>query len=114
MGFVVDSVENGKEALEKITYAPPGYYNLVIMDLQMPVMNGWEAAQAIRALPDPVQAKIPIVALSANVTESDQQRSRDSGIDAHLIKPLDLALLLNTIAALTDQKRPEKRAPGAG
>ena len=113
MGFVVDSVENGREALEKITYAPPGYYNLVIMDLQMPVMDGWEASKAIRALPDPVQAKIPIVALSANVTDSDQQRSKDSGIDAHLVKPMDLALLLDTIEALTDQKRPEKRAPEA-
>lgn len=113
MGFVVDSVENGKEALEKVTYAPPGYYNLVIMDLLMPVMDGWEAAQAIRALPDPAQAKIPIVALSANVTDRDQQRSKDSGIDAHLVKPMDLALLLDTIEALTDQKRPEKRATGA-
>ena len=113
MGFVIDSVKNGKEALEKITYAPPGYYNLVIMDLQMPVMDGWEAARAIRALPDRMQAKIPIIALSANVTDSDQQRSRDSGIDAHLAKPLDLARLLDTIEALTDQKRPEKRAPGS-
>ena len=114
MGFAVDSVENGKEALEKVTYAPPGYYNLVIMDLQMPVMDGWEAAMAIRALPDPARAGIPIVALSANVTDTDRQRSRDSGINAHLIKPLDLALLLETIEALTDQKRPEKRAPGNG
>ena len=113
MGFVIDSVENGKEALEKVTYAPPGYYNLVIMDLQMPVMNGWEAAQAIRALPDPARAKIPIVALSANVTDKDQRRSKDSGIDVHLVKPMDLALLLDTIEALTDQKRPEKGVPGA-
>ena len=113
MGFVVDSVKNGKETLEKITYAPPGYYNLIIMDLQMPVMDGWEASRAIRALPNPAQAKIPIVALSANVLDSDQQRSRDSGIDAHLVKPLDLSLLLDTIEALTDQKRPKKRAPGA-
>ena len=112
MGFVVDSVGNGREALEKVTYAPPGYYNLVILDLQMPVMDGWEAAQAIRALPDPVRAKMPIVALSANVTNRDRQRSRDSGIDAHLVKPLDLALLLDTIESLTEQKRPEKRAPG--
>ena len=113
LGFAVDSVENGKEALEKITYAPPGYYSLVIMDLQMPVMDGWEASKAIRALPDPVKAKIPIVALSANVTDSDRRRSKDSGIDAHLIKPLDLALLLDTIESLTDQKRPEKRGPEA-
>ena len=114
MGFAVDSVENGKEALEKVTYAPPGYYNLVIMDLQMPVMDGWEASKAIRALPDPARAKIPIVALSANTMVSDQQRSMDSGIDAHLVKPMDLALLLDTIEDLTDQKRPEQGAFGIG
>ena len=106
MGFIVDAVENGKEALEKITYAAPGHYDLVIMDLQMPVMNGWDASKAIRALPDPAQAKIPIVALSANGTEDDLQRSKDSGIDAHLVKPMDLALLLDTIKALTDKNRP--------
>ena len=114
MGFAVDSVENGKEALEKITNTPPGYYDLIIMDLQMPVMDGWEAACAIRALSDPVRAKIPIVALSVNVTEADRQRSKDSGIDAHLVKPMDLALLLETIEVLTDKKRPEQRAPGGG
>ena len=113
MGFVVESVENGKEALEKITYAAPGHYDLIIMDLQMPVMGGWEAARAIRALPDPAQAKIPIVALSANGTQDDLQRSRDSGIDAHLVKPMDLALLLETIESLTDKKRPEQRTLNA-
>ena len=114
MGFAVDSVGNGREALEKITNAPPGYYGLVIMDLEMPVMDGWEAARAIRALSDPDRAKIPIVALSASVTETDRQRSRDSGIDAHLGKPMDLALLLETIEGLTDKKRPKQKTPGDG
>ena len=114
MGFAVDSVENGREALEKVTYAPPGYYDLIIMDLQMPVMDGWEASKAIRALTDPTRAKIPIVALSANTMVSDQQRSKDSGIDAHLVKPLDLALLLDTIELLTDKKRPESGNLGLG
>ena len=113
MGFVVESVENGKKALEKITYAAPGHYDLIVMDLQMPVMNGWEASQAIRALPDPAQANIPIIALSAVGTEDDLQRSRDSGIDAHLVKPMDLALLLDTIEALTDKERPKREIPGS-
>ena len=112
IGFVVEAVENGKEALEKITYAAPGHYDLIIMDLQMPVMDGWEASKAIRALPDPAQAGIPIIALSANGADSDLQRSKDSGIDAHLVKPMDLALLLDTIKALTDKKRPERGTPG--
>lgn len=106
MGFVIDPVENGQEALEKITYAVPGYYDLILMDLQMPVMDGWTAAKAIRALPNPVLAGIPIVALSANMLESDQQRSKESGINAHLLKPMDLALLLQTIEDLTGKKRP--------
>ena len=114
VGFVVETVENGKEALEKITYAAPGHYDLIIMDLQMPVMDGWTASQAIRALPDPAQAGIPIVALSAVGTESDLQRSRDSGIDAHLVKPMDLALLLDTIKALTDKKCPGQGTLGHG
>ena len=112
VGFAVDAVENGKEALEKITYAAPGHYDLILMDLQMPIMNGWEASRAIRALPDPAQAGIPIVALSAIGTEDDLQRSKDSGINAHLVKPMDLALLLDTIDALTDKKRPERGTPG--
>ena len=114
MGFVIEAVKNGKEALEKITYAAPGHYDLIVMDLQMPVMNGWEASRAIRALPDPAQSKIPIVALSANGAYSALQRSKDSGIDAHLVKPIDLALLLDTIEALTDKKRPEQRTPWPG
>ena len=104
VGFVVEAVENGKEALEKITYAAPGHYSLIVMDLQMPVMDGWEASRAIRALPDPAQAGIPIVALSADGAESDLQRSKDSGINAHLVKPMDLALLLDTIETLTDKE----------
>ena len=112
VGFVVEAVENGKEALEKITYAAPGHYSLIVMDLQMPVMDGWEASRAIRALPDPAQAGIPIVALSADGSESDLQRSKDSGINAHLVKPMDLALLLDTIETLTDKKRQVQGAAG--
>ena len=73
----------------------------------MPVMDGWTAAKAIRALPDPALSRIPIVALSANMLESDQQRSRESGIDVHLNKPMDLSLLLQTIEDLTGKQRPE-------
>ena len=70
-------------------------------------MDGWTAAKAIRALPDPALSRIPIVALSANMLESDQQRSRESGIDVHLNKPMDLSLLLQTIEDLTGKQRPE-------
>lgn len=99
-GFSVESVEDGAAALEAVRSSPPGTYDLVLMDIQMPVMNGWQAAEAIRALPDPVLARIPIVALSANVFESDIQRSRDAGMEAHLAKPIDVPRLLGTIRDL--------------
>ena len=99
-GFSVKSVEDGAAALEAVRSSPPGTYDLVLMDIQMPVMNGWQAAEAIRALPDPALARIPIVALSANVFESDIQRSMDAGMEAHLAKPIDVPGLLRTIRAL--------------
>ena len=97
MGFIVDTAENGREALEKMQRAAPGDHDLVLMDIQMPVMDGWQATEAIRNLPDPTLARIPIIALSADMLERDRQRSKEKGIDAHLLKPMDLALLLRTI-----------------
>ena len=106
LNFVVEPAENGKIALEKMRKAAPGDYDLILMDLQMPVMNGWETAVAIRALPDPALARTPIIALSANMLESDRRRSKGSGIDAHLLKPMDLPLLLRTIQELTGGEQP--------
>lgn len=104
MGFSIDPAENGKIAVEKMERAAPGEYSLILMDLQMPVMNGWEAAAAIRAMENPELSRIPIIALSANMLESDRQKSKESGINAHLLKPMDLALLLRTIEAITGKK----------
>ncbi len=104
-GFLVDTAENGKIALEKVSVSKPGEYFLVIMDIQMPVMDGYQAARAIRALPDQALAAIPIIALSANSFEQDKRKSMECGMNAHLAKPIDLPLLLSTIDALT--KRPE-------
>ena len=97
IGFPVDVAVDGSIAVEMVTAAGPGAYDLILMDIQMPVMNGWEATEAIRALPDPALSHIPILALSANVFESDIQKSRDVGMDAHLPKPIDVPLLLRTI-----------------
>lgn len=96
-GFLVEIAEDGSIAVEKLKAAGPGAFDLVLMDIQMPVMDGWAATQAIRALPDPALSGIPILALSANVFESDIQKSRDVGMDAHLAKPLDVSLLMRTI-----------------
>jgi len=97
IGFEVEPAVNGAIALEKIRSAPYGTYDLILMDLQMPVMDGWAAARAIRALPDRARSDIPIIALSANVFESDIQKSMDAGMDGHLPKPLDVPLLLRAI-----------------
>lgn len=101
MGFVVDPVADGKEALERMEKASPGDYDLLIIDLQMPVLDGWEVSSAVRKLPDPVLARVPIIALSANVGISDRRRSLESGIDVHLSKPMDLNVLLETIEKIT-------------
>jgi CheY-like chemotaxis protein len=86
----------------------PGEYDLILMDIQMPVMDGWQAAQAIRALANPALAAIPIVALSANVFQSDINKSLDSGMEAHLTKPIDIPALMKTIERIL------KRRAGAG
>lgn len=101
MGFVIDPVADGKEAFEKVRQASPGDYDLMIVDLQMPVMDGWQVAAAVRKLPDPTMSHIPIIALSANVRMDDRRRSLESGIDVHLPKPMDLNLLLETIEKIT-------------
>ncbi|MCI8596836.1 MAG: response regulator [Lachnospiraceae bacterium] len=105
MGFLVDSAENGQIAVEIMKRTEPGDYDVIIMDIQMPVMNGWEAAAAIRKLPNPMLAQIPIIALSANAFESDQLKSRKSGMDVHLTKPVNFSELLDTIEQLTAQSQ---------
>lgn len=106
MGFDIDSAENGLVALNKVKDSSSGSYDVILMDLQMPVMDGWEAAREIRALPDPVLAHIPIVALSANALECDHERSKECGINAHLAKPMDLSQVVSTIEELTGKKCP--------
>lgn len=97
MGFLIETAEDGSIAVEKMKNAHSGDYDLILMDIQMPVMNGWQAAKIIRKLPDPQLANIPIIALSANVFESDIQMSMECGMNAHLAKPIDILVLSQTI-----------------
>lgn len=99
-GVQVDTAADGSIAVEKLKHARPGDYDAILMDIQMPVMNGWEAARAIRSLPDRALAEIPIIALSANVFESDMRKSAESGMNAHLAKPMDVDEVLKTIREL--------------
>ena len=96
-GFLVDSVPDGCDAVDAIKDSPIGYYDLVLMDIQMPVMNGYEATRSIRALGREDTANLPIIALSANAREQDKQMSMESGMDSHVAKPFDIAHLISTI-----------------
>ena len=75
----------------------PGYYQLVLMDVRMPVMNGYEATRAIRKLDDPDLASIPILAMTANAFEEDKQEALNCGMNGHLAKPIDVKMLLDTL-----------------
>ena len=96
-GFTVDTAENGKLAVDMVCGNAPGYYDLVLMDIQMPVMNGYEAARAIRALPDAEKAALPIVAVTANAFDEDRQNAAKAGMNGHLSKPFDMQQLLAMI-----------------
>ena len=96
-GFLVDSAVDGKIALEKVKNSEHGYYSLILMDIQMPVMNGYNSARAIRKIEDPILANIPIIALSANTFDEDRQMSKQCGMNAHLGKPINMPELLETI-----------------
>lgn len=98
IGFVIETASDGSIAVDRLKHAAPGYFSLVLMDIQMPVMNGYEASKAIRKLEDPDLSQIPIIALSANAFESDRRMSLESGMNEHLTKPIDIPLLLNTIS----------------
>ncbi len=96
-GFTLDMAEDGQAALDMITAAEPGHYRLVLMDIQMPVMDGYEAARAIRALEDPKRANIPILAMTANAFEEDRRAALRSGMNGHIAKPIDIEKLLETM-----------------
>jgi len=92
-GLEVEHAENGREACELFERNEPGYYDLIFMDIQMPVMNGYDAARAIRASARPDGARIPIVAMTANAFTEDVEAARQAGMDSHVAKPLDLQQL---------------------
>ncbi len=99
-GFVVDQAINGQVALEKIATAAPGQYALVLMDIQMPVMDGYEATRRIHALPDPEKAQIPIVAMTANAFAEDRENALAAGMNEHIAKPFDIHTLLWKLAEI--------------
>jgi len=97
LGIEVDWAHNGKEAVEKMESSAPGYYDCIFMDVQMPVMNGLEAAAEIRKLQRPDAAKIPIFAMTANAFADDVRAAMDAGMNEHIAKPLDFNVLIKML-----------------
>ena len=99
-GYTVETAENGRIAVDMVASRPADTFDMILMDIQMPVMDGYEATRAIRALPDPLRATLPIIAVSANAFSEDRMRSLESGMNAHLPKPLDIRRLESLMATV--------------
>ena len=99
-GFDVEIAGDGAVAVEKMKSAPAGTYDIILMDIQMPRMDGYEAARQIRNLEDRVKAGIPIVAVTANAFEEDRQIALQAGMNGHLAKPYDIPAIVETLKGL--------------
>ena len=99
-GFLVDCAEDGQAAVDAILQAEPGTYDAVLMDIQMPVMDGYQATRTIRALDDPARAGVPIVAMTADAFQEDQKKAYDAGMQGHIAKPIDMKQMLDTLKSV--------------
>ena len=96
-GFELETAENGQEAVEMVAAAAPGYYDLVLMDIQMPIMDGHEATRRIRALENPELAKVPIVAMTANAFDEDRRAAKDCGMNGFISKPINMQEVIQAL-----------------
>jgi signal transduction histidine kinase/ActR/RegA family two-component response regulator len=96
-GFIVETAANGKLACEKLAASAPGYFDLILMDVQMPVMNGYEATRSIRSMTNETQSGIPIIAVTANALEDDRRRALEAGMNDLIAKPIDITKLFDII-----------------
>ena len=87
--------------MDRVAACEPGYYDVILMDIQMPVMDGYAAAQAIRALPDQRRAGVPILAMTANAFQEDIHRAEEAGMNGHIAKPLDIPSMMATLRQAT-------------
>ena len=104
-GFTTEVAENGKVALEMLQRSDPGYYQLVLMDVQMPVMSGYEAVREIRQLENQRLAGIPVIAMTANAFEEDMQEALRNGMDGHIAKPINIELLFTTLNKVLSREK---------
>ena len=103
-GITVEKAENGQIAVEKVSASAPGYYDLILMDIQMPVMDGYAATRAIRALGDQALAYIPIIAMTANAFTEDIRTAESAGMNGHIAKPIDIQVMMRTITDVLNER----------
>ena len=107
MGFIVETAENGQIAVDLVSASQPGHYDAVLMDIQMPVMDGYAATRAIRALDNKKLSGIPILAMTANAFQEDVNAAMEAGMQAHIAKPIDIGVLEKTLrSVLNDESQP--------
>ena len=106
LGFVVETAENGRIAVDMVSASDPGYYDLILMDIQMPVMDGYTATKAIRALENRELAQIPIVAMTANAFVEDIRASEEAGMQGHIAKPIDVNVMIQTLTNVLKDGQP--------
>ena len=99
-GFNIDTADNGLEAVEKVTASDAGYYDLILMDIQMPNMDGYKATQTIRKFSDEKKAGITIVAMTANAFEEDKQNAYKAGMNWHIAKPIKVDELMSALTEI--------------
>ncbi|MDO4477756.1 MAG: ATP-binding protein [Lachnospiraceae bacterium] len=110
VGIIIDRAEDGAVCVEKMEQAPAGYYAMILMDIQMPKMSGYEATYVIRNLSDKAKAYIPIVAMTANAFEEDRRKSLQNGMDAHIAKPLQMDVLKKTLSFILSRDKLDENA----
>lgn len=111
-GLVIERAADGVKCVEMMEKAPAGYYSLILMDVQMPVMDGYKATRTIRRMEDPEKAKIPIVAMTANAFAEDREKALEVGMDEHIAKPIDMNRLLLIFQKLLGARLQEKSEAG--
>jgi CheY-like chemotaxis protein len=104
-GVVITEAEDGKRAVELFEQSDPGDFDAILMDIMMPVMNGYDATRAIRSLPHPSAKTVPIIAMTANAYREDVEKAMDAGMDAHVAKPIDVDLLLSVLEQCIKRRR---------
>ena len=99
-GFSTDIAENGQVAVDMLKHSAPGYYQVILMDVQMPVMDGYEATKEIRRLKNRKLSRVPILAMTANAFEEDRQAALQCGMNGHIAKPINIEKLIETLDKL--------------